>query len=287
MKVLLTGASGFIGSAISQALLGQGYSLVAISRSTGFDFARMQAAGDWLPLLEGVEAVVNAAGIIAEGGGQRFDVIHRHAPQALFNACRQAGVASVVQISALGADERAVTPYHLSKRAADETLGRLPLKGTVLRPSLVYGKGGASAGLFLRLARLPWVPLVGEGAQPVQPVHISDLVATVLRCLQPEAGPQVLDVVGPEVFTFAQWLQQMRSAQGLGPARFVRIPSELALAACHLGRFFSPLLQPDNLRMLQMGSTAEVKPLQDFLGRRPLAVATGLFFTNQGARHEL
>ena len=71
------------------------------------------------------------------------------------------------------------------------------------------------------------MPLVGEGAQPVQPVHISDLVATVLRCLQPEARPQVLDVVGPEVFTFAQWLQQMRSAQGLGPARFVRIPLSL------------------------------------------------------------
>lgn len=281
MKILLTGASGFIGSALSRALLEQGHRLVPVSRRHGVDFNRMQAAGDWLPLLAGVDAVINAVGIIAEGRGQRFDVIHRHAPQALFNACQQAGVRKVVQISALGADERAITPYHLSKRAADEVLRRLPLDWFVLRPSLVYGKGGASSGLFLRLARLPLVPLVGSGEQPVQPLHISDLVATVLQCLAQAGGQQTLDLVGPEVFTFAQWLQRMRSSQGLGAARFMRIPSDWVFAACQVGRFFSPLLQPDNLRMLQMGSTAEVKPLQDFLGRSPIAVAAPLFFTNE------
>jgi uncharacterized protein YbjT (DUF2867 family) len=287
MKILLTGASGFIGGALSRALKCQGHTLVPVSRRHGVDFSRMQAAADWRPLLAGVDAVVNAVGIIAEGGGQRFDVLHRHAPQALFNACQQAGVHKVIQISALGADERAVTAYHLSKRAADDALRRLPLDSYVLRPSLVYGQGGASSGLFLQLARLPLVPLVGSGEQQVQPVHISDLVATVLRCLAYGGGPLTLDVVGPEVFSFAQWLQQMRSSQGLGPARFVRIPTELVLAACQVGRFFSPLLQPDNLRMLQMGSTAEVKPLQEFLGRSPIGVAPNLFTSNEGALHEL
>ncbi|HMW72227.1 MAG TPA: NAD(P)H-binding protein, partial [Cellvibrionaceae bacterium] len=247
----------------------------------------MQAAGNWLPLLAGVDAVINAVGIIAEGGGQRFDVLHRHAPQALFNACQQAGVGKVIQISALGADERAVTAYHLSKRAADDALRRLPLDWFVLRPSLVYGQGGASSSLFMRLSRLPLVPLVGSGEQLVQPVHISDLVATVLRCLAQKGGQQTLDVVGPEVVSFAQWLQQMRSSQGLGAARFVPIPAGLVMAACQLGRFISPLMQPDNLRMLQMGSTADVKPLQTFLGRSPLGVAPHLFTRNEGAVYEL
>lgn len=287
MRILLTGASGFIGSALKSALERQGHQVVPVARRLGMDFNRMQSAADWLPLLVGIEAVINAVGIIAEGRGQRFDVIHHHAPQALFNACQQAGVRRVVQISALGADERAITAYHLSKRAADDCLRRLPLDWFVLRPSLVYGKGGASSGLFMQLARLPLVPLVGSGEQPVQPLHVSDVVATVLRCLAVDGGQRSLDLVGPQVFSFAQWLQQMRSSQGLGAARFMHIPVPLALAACQLGRFISPLLQPDNLRMLQMGSTAAVEPLRDFLGRSPSAVAPPLFLSNEGASHEL
>lgn len=282
MKILVTGASGFIGGNLVRALTAAGHVVNGLSRSTGANFSALRQVEDWLPYLQGVDAVINAVGIIGQTRSQRFEVVHTQAPQALFQACAKMGIKRVVQISALGADEHAAVPYHLSKRAADDYLRSLDLDWWVLRPSLVYGKGGASSGVFMQLARSPLIPLVGDGQQKVQPVHISDLVAAVQACLVAQPARRTLDVVGPEEFTFAQWLQQMRAAQGLGRGHFVRVPLWIALLGCQLGQWFSPLLQPDNLRMLQEGNVADAGPLSQFLGRKPLQVRPE-FFTSDGS----
>ncbi|MEZ5448123.1 MAG: NAD(P)H-binding protein [Thiolinea sp.] len=166
MHVFLTGASGFIGSHLQQALQVAGHEVRAATRSQGFDFGRMLTEADWYPHLSGMEVVINTVGIIAEVGDQRFDAVHHLAPAALFRASMQAGVKRVIQVSALGADEQAFTPYQLSKRAADEVLRDLPLDWFVLRPSLVYGRGGKSSALFHRMAALPcclWSAMAGRG----------------------------------------------------------------------------------------------------------------------------
>ncbi len=272
MKVLLTGASGFIGGHIGRALDGEGHEVVPADRRHGVDFNGMLTAVDWLPYLRGIDAVVNSVGIIVEARGQRFANLHRLAPAALFRACARAGVRRVVQISALGADERAFTRYQLSKKAADDVLRGQPLAWFILRPSLVYGDGGASAAMFRRVARLPLWPLADEGRQPVQPVHVDDLVATVLQCLRAESSRLTLDVVGPYPLTLAEWLTAIRKQQGGPPARILAIPWWLAMAFASLARFPMPILHPDNLRMLRRGNTADVAPLTAFLGRPPIGV---------------
>lgn len=235
---------------------------------------------DWLPHLDGIDAVINSVGIIGETGAQRFAALHSTAPTALFRACAHAGVRRVLQISALGADETAFSAYHLSKRAADDCLRSLDLDWFVLRPSLVYGRGGRSAALFMRLAALPLIPVFGDGQQNLQPVHISDVVASVLHSLTSTKTRQTLDIVGSETISFAEWLQWMRCAQGLPRGRLLRIPFALALAGARMGRYIEPILQPENLRMLQQGYWADVQPLQQFLGRMPLALDPALLFSN-------
>lgn len=279
MKVLLTGASGFLGRNIAAALADAGHAIVPVSRRSGVDFRCMQTPQDWLALLDGIDAVVNAVGIIGETRGQRFAQLHTQAPLALFEACLRAGVRRVVQISALGADASACSAYHLSKRAADDGLRRLPLDGFVLRPSLVYGQGGASTGAAMRMAAWPRIPVIGRGQQLLQPVHISDVVATVLRCLTATETGLTLDVVGPEAICCADWLQRLRRAQGLAPARLLCVPYPVALALAALGRGSSAMVRPDNIRMLQRGNTADMRPLAAFLGRSPLAAEPGLLRT--------
>lgn len=280
MNVLLTGASGFIGSNISTALKSAGHGVRPVSRRHGIDFSHMQAPADWLPHLDGVDAVINCAGIIGETSGQRFDVLHSQAPAALFHACSAAGIRRVLQISALGADGTAFSAYHLSKRAADDCLRSLDLDWFVLRPSLTYGRGGKSAALFMRLAALPVLPVIGDGRQALQPVHISDVVATVMRALTSVDARKTVDIVGTETISFAEWLQWMRRAQGLPRARELHIPFRLAVAAAYLGRHFNPILQPENLRMLQTGYLADVQPLAHFLGRAPRAIEPRLLFAD-------
>lgn len=278
MNVLLTGGSGFLGRNIAVALAASGHKITSVSRSHGVDFARMQAPQDWLPHLEGVDAVINCVGIIGESGSQRFAPLHTLAPAALFRACRQAGVRRVIQISALGADASAFSSYHLSKRAADDVLRSLELDWFVLRPSLIYGRGGKSAGLFMRLAAMPLIPVIGDGQQKLQPIHISDVVATVMQCLASTTPRQTLDIVGSETVTFEEWLQWMRKAQGLPRTRVVHIPFAAAMFLARLVGRFNPMLQAENLRMLQTGYWTGVEPLARFLGRMPLAIESSLFF---------
>jgi uncharacterized protein YbjT (DUF2867 family) len=286
MNILLTGASGFIGRNLAAALVAAGHQVRSASRRNGVDFAHMTSPADWLPHLEGVDAVINCVGIIGETVGQKFEALHTTAPIALFRACAAARVRRVLQISALGADASAFSAYHLSKRAADDALRGLDLDWFVLRPSLIYGRGSKSAELFMRLARLPVIPVVGDGKQALQPVHIADVVATVLRCLTWPATRRTLDILGPETICYAGWLQRMRAAQGLPPARLLHIPPRLMIGFAYLGRYFNPILQPDNLRMLERGYRADFAPLARFLGRPPLAAEVPLFFSDVAAAGE-
>ena len=273
MNILLTGASGFLGRNIAARLRAAGHQVRPVCRSQGVDFARMLEPVDWLPLLAGVDAVINCVGIIGETTTQRFQALHVTAPQALFRACASAGVRRVVQVSALGADAQAFSAYHRSKLAADDCLRSLALDWFVLRPALIYGHGGTSAQLFMALARLPLLPVIGSGEQTVQPVHIRDVVDGVLACLVTTQTRQTLDIVGAETLTFKQWLHTLRAAQGLTPCPTLRTPLRLAPAVAWLGHHFSPLLQPDNLRMLQAGYRGDTQAFSALLGRSPLAFA--------------
>lgn len=280
MNVLVAGGSGFVGRNLASVLTAAGHRVVSASRRTGVDFRALTRPADWCPHLDDIDAVINCVGIIGETGQQRFLTLHRDGPTVLFSACARVGIRRVIQISALGADDTAFSAYHISKRAADEALRALDVDGIVLRPSLIYGRGGASSALFLRLAMLPRLPLIGDGRQRLQPIHIADVAATVLRCLEAPATQRTLDIVGPETVSFADWLGRMRAAQGLAPARHLKIPPRLAAAAFTLARHFHPLFQPENLRMLLTGYHADAAPITAFLGRPPLAWSPKLFFAD-------
>lgn len=272
-RVLLVGASGFLGRHIAAALALTGHTVVPVSRRHGLDMARLDRPEAWRPLLIDIDAVINAAGILVEQRGQTFETVHVRAPHALFEACVREGVKRVIQISALGADDSAFSAYHLSKRAADDALRRTPLDWFVLRPSLVHGADGDSARLLMRCARLPWIPVLGTGRQRIQPVLVDDLCATVLACLRAPQARRTLDVVGPEPLTFAEWLQRLRAAQGRSPARLLHIPLAWAHVAAAMAGGLTPLLRRDNLRMLEAGNVADAEPLTKFLGRMPATLA--------------
>ncbi|WP_062791312.1 complex I NDUFA9 subunit family protein [Aquitalea pelogenes] len=278
MKILLTGGDGFIGRHVHLRLQAAGHCTRLLSRRHGCDFVSMTEPRHWLPWVKGLDAVINCAGIFTATRQQTFDRVHTDAPVALFQACAEAGIARVVQLSALGADAHAPIPFLRSKGRADAFLQMLPLNWMVLRPSLVVGKGGTSSHLMQQLARLPLIPIPGDGKQVIQPVHIEDVALALLHALEQEPACRVVAAVGPRRYTLLDWITALRQQQGLGAARICHLPLSVARLICQIGQGWHPLLQTDALDMLQSGSYSELQPFVQLLHgmpRSPLqAIAT-------------
>lgn len=281
MKILLTGATGFIGSRLRRTLLAAGHELVCPARHAGpphphcrwveADLAA-DTAPPWAEHLHGVHAVVNAVGLFSEQGRQSFDALHVRAPVALFDACAAAGVARVLQVSALGVDAAEPTPYQRSKHAADVHLLALPLDATVVQPSLVFGPEGASSRALLALAAAPLVP-VPRGTPPVQPIHVDDAVAAIAALLQAPAGAwrgRRVALVGPEPLTLRQYLQTLRHGLDVGPAVVLPLPAPLVTIAARAGDLLpGALLNTDAWRMLRQGNAADAADTVALLGHAP------------------
>lgn len=285
--ILITGATGFIGSHLAAALADAGHRIVCAiknpedasleSRFTyvPVDYTRDFDVDIWKTRLKGIDIVINAVGILREHGQKTFTALHDRAPRALFAACAAIGV-KVVQISALGANEEARSRYHLSKKAADDALLNSWNRSVVVQPSLVYGPGGASAKLFNLLASLPVIPLPGQGDQQIQPIHIDDLTDAILALVETDRylGYRV-PLVGPKPLTLQCYLRELRHLMGLGKATFLYVPllfiDITAQASQWLGR---GLMDMETWRMLQRGNTADASSTRELLGREPRSVNT-------------
>jgi len=291
MRVLLTGATGFIGSHLAAALLARGHEVIAAgrhpSRDTriGFlpaDFGHDTEKAVWAARLKNVDVVVNAVGIFRTAATASFSAVHEAAPRALFAACAEIGVRFVVQVSALGADAGAQTAFHASKKAADDALAASVLDGCIVYPSLVYGDDGASARMFRMLATMPFAVQLGVEPQMVQPIHIDDVTAAIASLVEhggnghaQGSGVRRLALVGPAAITFLAYLASLREGMGLAPWRLpvLRLPERVARAAAALaGMIPGSPLDRDALRMLARGNTADAAPLSRLLGRPPRAV---------------
>lgn len=295
--VLITGATGFIGAHLVEALTDAGHEVKCAVREcppdgkcsrlacVPVDYTRDFDPGVWQGRLMGIDVAINAVGILREQGAQTFMALHDRAPRALFAACVTAGV-KVVQISALGADEQASSKYHLSKKAADDALLASSKKAVVVQPSLVYGPGGTSARLFNMMASLPLIPLPGGGQQAIQPIHIDDLTRAIMRLVETERYlGQRVPLVGPEPLSLRQYLEELRRVLGLGQAKFIHIPAVLVDVTAQISQWSGKgLLDVDTWKMLQRGNTADARATRELLGRDPKRVSE---FTSRWSAREL
>ena len=255
MRILLIGATGFIGSSVAARLGAEGHEVIGVTRSLGamagrvpvsrwieLDLRRATTAEAWLPHLAGVDAVVNCAGALQDNLRDSTDAVHSSAPAALWQACEQAGVRRVVHFSAMGVDRGALTDFSRTKMAGDTALMARDLDWVILRPSVVVGRQayGGSA-LFRGLAAFPVLPKNPE-AGPLDIVQLDDVVETVARLVRPDAPARVaLELAGPERLSFEEVVAAYRGWLGWKPARIVSAPPMFMRLAYRLGDLVAKL----------------------------------------------
>jgi uncharacterized protein YbjT (DUF2867 family) len=295
VKVLVTGATGFIGSAVVASLAAEGVDIIAVSRRAlgpssssdrvqwvRVDMARAADPADWTSHLVGVDAVVNCAGVLQDSPRDSTAGVHHRGAAALFEACERAGIRRVVQISAVGADQGDPSAFSASKRAGDKALATRDVDWVILRPSVVVGRGayGGSA-LFRALAAWPILPMAPDAGR-IQIVQLDAVVQTIVRFLSPESpGRVILELVGPEQLSFEQVIAAYRKWLGWPPARLIRVPAVVMGLAYAAGDAISWLGWRSPIRStarheLARSTVGDPAPWRELIGIEPLTLDAGL-----------
>ena len=289
MRILLCGASGFIGQRLGQALVAEGHEVVPATSGRGaggrpvtgpiVDYNLDTMTEAWLPRVQGMDLVINAVGVLRDTPSRRIQAVHEDTPKALFSACAQAGVPKVIQVSALGVVGSA-TAYARTKHAADVHLLELAVQGrlqaAIIRPSVVFGHGGASSQLFMGLAMSPVLclpqPVIRAKVQPVAVQDLADVVARLAPQDLREALPEhILHATGPEALSMADLIQSLRRQQGRRPAWVIPLPGPLTELSAGIGDMIPSMPWcHETLAMLATDNVADAAPFTALLGRTPM-----------------
>jgi uncharacterized protein YbjT (DUF2867 family) len=288
MRILIIGGTGLIGSAIHARLSAEGHDCVLVSRHpTGtpdvrhvaLDVAQAGDASRWKSVLAGVDAVINAAGALQE---QDMRGVHVVGSAALYEACETEGVRRVILFSAIGTDREAPSDFSRTKQEGESALMARDLDWVVLRPSVVVGRAAYGGSALLRgLASLPLLPVM-PGTAPIQPVHLDDVVETVVFLLRSGAPSRIaLDLAGPRPMAFSDAVALFRRWLRWRPAYRLHLPAWLASMSYRAGDVAQMLgwRTPVNSTAqaeMRRGATGDPEPWRQATGLAPRDLETAL-----------
>jgi nucleoside-diphosphate-sugar epimerase len=263
-RILVTGASGFVGRALVNELAAQGQSVRAAMRQPADVFPRsveVVAVSDltrpveWRALLKDVAAVVHLAGIAHAGADiadTTYDRVNRLATAELAAAARAAAIRRLVFVSSIRAQTgpashqvlretdppRPTDAYGRSKLAAEEAVRAANVPFTILRPVLVYGTGAkGNLSRLLDLAQSPWPMPFGLFRQRRSLLARQNLVGAVRFALEaPQTLGETYIVADPSPATLAEIMSAMRAGLGRPPRLLPVPPALIGLALKAAGR---------------------------------------------------
>lgn len=234
MKILLTGGTGFIGTALRRELKEQGHDVRLLVRHEsahkvdpreGFEVL----VGDVLDThaclraVDGIDALVHLVGIRREDPehGQTYEAMHTEATYSIVDAARRTKVPRVVYMSSLGARADAPSRYHRTKFESEEIVRNSGMRWTIFRPSIIFGVGDEFHPLMAELVHRTLVPIIDGGKSQLQPVSLRNVVGPMARSLMmPEMQGKVVEVGGPDRIKFIDIMYKIARHYGVWPNTF-------------------------------------------------------------------
>src|SRR3954471_16491272 len=268
MRVLVTGGTGVIGQAAVTEILAAGHTVRLLSRNAAQDARQWPVGVESWPAsvgehdelrgcAEGCDLVVHVAGIVEESPPATFESVNVEGTRAIVREAERCKVGRFIFVSSLGA-EAGESPYHRSKRRAEDIVRNFAGGWIILRPGNVYGPGDEVVSLLLNMVRtLPVIPVIRSGAEKFQPIWVGDLAAAIMTAVnRPDLHGRVLDLAGSDQTSINDVLTRLAEITGRNPAR-VPIPSFIASAGASIAGMLGAKL-PINESQLTMLSEENV-----------------------------
>lgn len=299
MRVFLSGATGFVGSHLLERLLSEGHSVTALvrdanSRKAGAVTRQPASANARAELFEGdvadgsgledgirgCDAVIHLVGIIAQVGESTFERVHVRGSENVVQAAKRAGVKRFVHMSAIGARPNGVSEYQTSKYRAEEAVRNSGIPFVILRPSIIFGPRDGFVNQMARVMKsAPFVrPVVGSGRSRFRPIYVRDVAQCFVDALTHNAAlGRTVHLVGAEELTFEELLKRIAECIGVRK-RALHIPVPLMMLAAHVFSLLPirPPVTPDQLAMLEEGSTADPEEMLQVFKFEPISFTEGL-----------
>jgi uncharacterized protein YbjT (DUF2867 family) len=276
MRVLVLGGNGFIGRNIAAKLQLQGAQVMVGSRNKAkkinqiqVKLQNMQQADYWLPLLNGVDVVVNSVGILRERKGESYADIHALAVESLADACAQLGV-KLVHISAIGLSATAKSNFIRSKYWGEQAILASGADAIIVRPSLLDGEGGYGAKWFRHVATWP-LQFVMQTDGLVAPLQVTDLGEAVANLVMKNIEtPNIIELGGSEILGIPAYLQLLRGRNGKEKAIQFNAPKWLVRLVSHIFDVFAwTPLSFGHFELMQGYNVPAKNWLPILLGRKP------------------
>ena len=293
MKIVVTGASGFIGSHVARSARRRGDLVRCLVRRESDVSLLDGIAAEWVtgdlldeeslhPAVRGADAVIHCAAVTSEttpdlSVSWRTNVT---GTQHLVDACTEHRIGRFVFVSSQSATVENHGAYGRTKLEAERIVQASNLAWTILRPSTVYGPG--ARGLFAKIGRyvalLPCVPVIGGGRQRFRPIHVDDVTAAILRALDSDITiGQRYDLGGADGVSFAQFIDGVGEVVGKRRLK-LPLPAGLCFGVAKVLELATknPPLTVDNVLGITRMHECDISPAERDFGFRPLTFREGI-----------
>lgn len=222
--VTIYGGSGFVGRYIARRMAKEGWRVrVAVRRPNDALFVKPYGVvGQVEPVacnirddasvraaMKGADAVVNCVGILNRSGKNTFDSVQADGAARIARLAAEEGVAHLVHLSAIGADENSPSIYQQTKAAGEKAILAAFPKAVILRPSVIFGNEDGFFNRFAAMSRFgPVLPVVGANTR-FQPVFVDDVAQAAVLGITGKAAPGIYELGGPDVETFRDLMRRM------------------------------------------------------------------------------
>jgi NADH dehydrogenase len=248
MTSVVTGAFGYTGRYITRRLLAAGEPVRTITtrpdrpnpfgqtvKAFPYNFDK---PAELTATLRGAATLYNTYWVRFDYGGTTFRQAIDNS-ETLFRCAKDAGIQKIIHISVTRCSPESPLPYFAGKAALESALANVGVSYSIVRPTLIFGKEDILVNNIAWLLRkFPIFPIFGSGGYRIQPVFVEDLAAVALDSAQ-EQGSITIDAIGPEVFSFQEFVQLIASR--IRPrVRLLHVPPGMGIA---LGRLIGLALR--------------------------------------------